>query len=171
MFNKYLFYQNNYEKENNNLAKYGCFFLTLCFISQQEKDPRVLLKTKEDILRIAKEFQEKGYLDKDFFVNDASHILKELTGKASRQLSLNTKFGVMGKETYFPILYPMEKGTYEVICYRNKDNMDLTHFSLGKTKRGNTQEAQILFNTLGEKWLTEKENLWFACDKRAFKVG
>lgn len=166
-----IFIQTNYQNENPILAKYGCFALTLAFISQQERDPRILLETKKDVLRVFEDFQKKGYLDDEYFVNDASAILKELTSKKSKQLTLNPKFAFLGRETYFPVLFPVEKGSYEVICYRHKDNMNLTHFSLGRTNTGSLQEIDIIFNTLGEEWLEKNEGLWFASDKRVFKVG
>lgn len=163
-----LFLQNNYEKENHNLKKYGCNFLTLCWIASNLFIPTINLKTKKDVLDFIQLMQSKGYLDTDFFVQKPLEILNALTGKKFKQLTCPPAFGIGGAIEWMPIYYPVPKQAIEIACYRHKNNFKNTHFSLVKRTEGDTFSFKNIFNTLGSLWIEEQAGAWFISDKRVY---
>lgn len=172
--NKSIFIQTNYKEDDLNLSRYGCNFLTLCKIAQ-EHNPIKILKTKEDVLKFAKECQHiylangKQLIDSDYFVNSATELLRALTGQEWKQLSVaDALAGVGGAKEWIPINYPAPKNAIQIACYRKKDNFKSTHFSQIETTAGETFSSTNVFNTLGEEWLEKNRDLWYASDKRVY---
>lgn len=168
---KSIFIQTTYK--DPNIKSYGCNFLTLCKIAQG-KNPIIKLKTREDVLDFAKRcqliaWQNETLLGEDFYVNSATRLLKELTGRDWKQLTvIDPKAGVAGGREWIPIHYPVPSGAIQIACYRRRDNFKLTHFSEIKTKEGETFSSTNVFNTLGEDWLEHNKGLWYASDKRVY---
>lgn len=161
--NKEIFYQKAYREEDSNLCKYGCYFLTLCFVSQfLNISPVVFLLTKKSVLDFKALAISKGWLTSDCTVQNAGAILNYLTG-SKWELITDSKFGLLGQSHFLPINYPTDNGVIEVACYRAKESVNNTHFSiLG-------HQGEVVFNTLGEYWETDQKGRFFKLDKRAFK--
>lgn len=97
-------------------GKYGCLFLCLLSIAEEMTGKRY------DIITTIHLCMTKGWLSKDFFVNDNLSILEELTGvKWSRRTV--SSLPTIGERDYTVVKYYNEKTKYTHFKRRGYDTL------------------------------------------------